>query len=433
MASNLEKYVPKLQELAGEGKTWVEMAQAVNDLENDPNFTTESSVRRLFRRKGLTRAEVTVEEVPSLPSRPLDRAARAVEGEKTDEDRLRDELDAVKADLKQANTVIRKLNEKETVETRIERAISYAIENNPYDQPLKRPAPRDFEATARAHEFVLMMSDAHYGEQVWPEEAFGIKYDTDVARRRIEHMRDVTFRYADLRGEAYDVSKITVAVLGDMLSGYIHEELEVNNQLVMTDQAVDMAYILFNFLNDMAERFEKVDMVIMPGNHPRVKKQPNHKNKFNNWEFMMGKMVEGMLGAAVDGKDEDVRVIVPKNIVYIHDVFDKRIAMQHGDGVNSNSFAGIPFYGMRNRREGIQSLMSQVGQERVDMFMMGHFHQHLYWQGECDILINGSIKGGDEYGISTRLSVVPPIQVLTEWHPEHGLVGQNHITLGHIQ
>jgi predicted phosphodiesterase len=107
--------------------------------------------------------------------------------------------------------------------------------------------------------------------------------------------------------------------------------------------------------------------------------------------------------------------------------------MTHGDGVMSNSFAGIPFYGMRNRREAIQALMSQMGQKRLDMLLMGHFHQYVDWKGECDIVINPSIKGGDEFGMSTRYQAPEAMQLLMEWHPEHGRTATNYINLDQIR
>ena len=123
---------------------------------------------------------------------------------------------------------------------------------------------------------------------------------------------------------------------------------------------------------------------------------------------------------------------VPRDLVKIFPVYDKRIGIMHGDGVKSASFAGIPFYGLRSQRERIQALMSQTGQQRIDMLAIGHFHQYVYWGGECDIIINGAIKGGDEYSIDTLLAANDPEQVLLEFHPEHGLTSQNRINLGHI-
>jgi hypothetical protein len=370
----------------------------------------------------------------SGPSSHAERAARAQQGKATVEDRLRDDLDDARAALKQAQTVIKGYREQEKLEERVERMVSNALKESPYVPPLRKPKrPAKQARLSRGHEFLLDISDAHYGEVVDPEEALGIKYDTDIARRRIEYIRDATLKFKELAEAAYPVPKITVAVLGDMISGIIHEELAVTNEVTMVEQANDMAHILFNVFQDFSDAFDAVDMIIIPGNHPRINKKPNHKQKFNSWEFLMGKMVQGFVTVAGGNqKGGAFNVYVPKGLFYVHPIFGYRIAFAHGDGVKSNSFAGIPFYGLRNQREAIQALLSMTGNKRVDMYNLGHFHQYVDWGGECDVVINPSIKGGDEYGISTRLSAPEPQQLLMEWHPEHGRTSTHYLDLGHI-
>ena len=98
------------------------------------------------------------------------------------------------------------------------------------------------------------------------------------------------------------------------------------------------------------------------------------------------------------------------------------------------SFAGIPFYGLKSQRDSMQAMLSALGAPRASMLVMGHFHQHVYWKGaDCDVLINGAIKGPDEYIMGSRMTANPAEQVLLEFHPEHGLTAQEHITLSHIQ
>lgn len=418
------KYVPKFQSWANDGKTYDEM---VNLFAKATGIkTSETAVRRFFKANGLVK--------PTNVSDPttVSRAVRALANEQTAEDRLQDERDHLKSQLKQAEVALKRYREQESFEQRLEDHITYAVENNPYTQPLSRPKETTGKAKAKAHEFLLCVSDAHYGEVVKPEEALGLKYDTEIATRRIQHVRDTTFRYLELRESVYPVNKITIAVLGDMLSGIIHEELEVTNEIVMVDQATEVAHLLYNLFSDAAARFDEVEMVIMPGNHPRLFKKPRHKQKFNNFEFLMGKMVQSIVNA-VNPDNDKLKVIVPRDLIYVHPIFDYRIGMTHGDGVMSNSFAGIPFYGMRNRREAIQALMSQMGQKRLDMLLMGHFHQYVDWKGECDIVINPSIKGGDEFGMSTRYQAPEAMQLLMEWHPEHGRTATNYINLDQIR
>lgn len=385
----------------------------------------EATVRRFRRRHDIPvpETQVAVEATPSTSV--LDRAQREVEGEQTTEDRLRDDVDHYKTELRRAESVIKKQREVARVEDRIVAAIRNASAQ-PYENPL-RSVPKFKASDTRGQHFVALISDAHGGEVVDPSQALGIEYNWDICVRRIEYIRDTIIKYADLR--PYQIEKLWLPVLGDMLSGDIHDELRITNQFTLPEQSIEMGRVLYQVGADLAEYFPEVEMIVMPGNHPRMYKKPSFKNKFAGWEYTMGMHTQGMAQAA---NIENLTVDVPRDLIKIVNVLDRRIAFMHGDGVKSASFAGIPFYGLRQQREAVQALMMQVGQERIDMFCIGHFHQYVYWGGECDIIINGAIKGGDEYSIGTRLSANDPEQVLLEFHPEHGLTSQNRINLGHI-
>jgi hypothetical protein len=280
---------------------------------------------------------------------------------------------------------------------------------------------------AAPHEMVLCLSDTHFPEVVDPKTAMGLKYDAEICARRLEKIRDVAIRYKDLRASAYPVRKLTVAILGDMLSGDIHEELEITNQFPMSEALVRLAQLINSMGRSLAEEFPDVELIFMPANHPRLTKKPRHKNKWNNWDYVLGHFVAAL-------SEDNYVVQVPKDIVYVHEVFRYRLGMVHGDGVHSASFGGIPWYGMRSRREAIQSLLRHLGQPAIDYLLMGHFHQLLYWQGtDCDLLINGAVKGGDEYSIDTRHSSTDPVQALLTFHAEHGLTDISRINLKEIR
>lgn len=361
---------------------------------------------------------------------PQERIARSAGGDATTEDRLRDRLEFTEEELKKSQKINEQFQTKVRDMERMAHAFESSFANVDWSSRAVTPPRPSGEGKTRAHEFLALMSDAHYGEVVEPSEALGLSYNADIAKRRMEHYRDIIIRFKELREPSYNIDKLTVAVLGDMLSGNIHDELRVYNEKNMTEQVTDMTRILHDFAGDFAGEFPQVEFIIIPGNHPRLQKKPEFKKKWDNWEMAMG---EAFKLAVEVGPLENVTVTVPHSMIHIHEVFGSRIAMLHGDGIKSNSFAGIPFYGMRNRREGLQALLSGLGIERADMMVMGHFHQHMYWSAECDILINGAIKGGDDYSIGSFLSAPEPVQVLLEFHPEHGLVAQEHITLGHIQ
>lgn len=340
------------------------------------------------------------------------------------EDQLRVENTELRAELSRNRSLITAFRSKDLVENRIVRAVQEMVERNPYRPQLQPPpsTPRG----PKDHEMLISISDAHFPEVVEPEAAFGICYNGDICRRRIEYLRDKIIRYRDLRSSAYSVRKLTIAVLGDMLSGDIHEELEVTNEGPMSESLTRMAYMLFDFGLACAEAFPEIEMIFMPGNHPRIQKKPRYKQKWNNWEYVLGMFVQAL------ARDK-FEVKVPKDIVYRHQVFEHQVGLSHGDGIKSSSFAGIPWYRMRERRDALQSLLRMASELQLDLLIYGHFHQLIFEEGQgCSLLINGSIKGGDEFSIGTRYAAQSPVQALLTFHPKHGITDISRINLGHI-
>lgn len=277
---------------------------------------------------------------------------------------------------------------------------------------------------ATSHEFVLLVSDAHYPEVVDPTVAMGLEYNADICVRRLEHIRNAAIRYKELRETSYPIQKLTVAVLGDMISGDIHEELEVTNQYPTPEALVKLAYYLHDMFLSLAAEFPAVEVIFIPGNHPRTKQIPRFKQKtVLNFEYILGHFVAALAqGSYV--------VQVPRDMVYIHTVFNWRIGMTHGDGVKSNSFGGVPWYGLKQRQDAIQSLMRHLGLSGLDYLTMGHFHRPAVLEGtDMTLIMNGAIKGGDEYSIGTRLSSTNPVQLLLTFHEAHGLTDVSRINL----
>ncbi len=355
-----------------------------------------------------------------------DREQRMAAGTPNPEDMLRDENTELRARTRSLESTIKTYRDKARVEDRLIANITEFIEATPYKPQLRAPAPA-VPSKQTDHEMLALVSDSHYPEVVDPKASFGVTYNGDVCMRRLEYLRDKVIRYRDLRATSYPTRKLTVAVNGDMLSGNIHEELEVTNEMPIGEALVKMAYALLDMGLAFRSSFPEVEFVVMPGNHPRLTKKPRMKDKWNNWEWVLGQFLAGLAG-------DKFTVTVPKDLVYVHPVFGQKIGITHGDGVKSASFAGIPFYGLKQRRDALQGLLKTLGMPQLDMLCYGHFHQLLFEEGAgCSMVINGSIKGGDEYIMASRYSVQQPVQALLTFHAKHGMTDLSRINLGHIQ
>lgn len=362
---------------------------------------------------------------------PMGRSQRRIENRETEEDRLRRELAEANRELLQQSTDIKRsvklIKDYESVldaDDRVAQKIVTAMENNPYE-PIFRAGPSPITGDD-PHTMVALISDAHYGETV---DMYDIRYNMDICERRIEHLTQKIIRFRELNSQDHPINKVVAVFLGDMISGNIHEELAESNESPVSDQLVRMAHLMVDVIGSLSENFPEVEVIVMPGNHPRLTKKPRHKRKYDNLEYIMGEMVK-----AIVRDIDNVEVIVPKDLIYVHDIEGHKVGFTHGDGYKSTSFAGIPFYGLARKRAAFQEGLKGLGMPPVDMLMMGHFHQLLWWPGRgCDLIVNGSIKGPDEYAFDTMHAGDEAQQALITINKRHGITSFERINLGSIQ
>ncbi len=384
--------------------------------------SSRQALQRWADRNGVKK--VAVWDSPRQREETLRRHTAASEGDAKEQ--LRARVEHLEAELKSAEQVIKKLRRASNRDVALGHIVERAVEQHftgtsvvlaPYvPQVGKKGTPQ---------EFLAHISDAHYDEVVDPDLAMGLEYNPEVARRRLAYLRDKIIRYADLR--PYDISTLHVAVLGDMVSGANHEDLDTTNARGQVEASLAVAEILYGMVVDFAERFSSVKVTVITGNHGRLHKVPRHKQRYENWDYMSGRVLAMLCKM---GLDDRVEVVVPRGSRHIIEVAGRRIALMHGDGVKAQSFAGIPFYAMKSKHDALQSLLRVLDLPPVDQVSMGHFHEHIHWPGV--VVVNGSIKGGDEYIQDTRLKHTPPMQILQEWHPRYGLTTTDYIDLEHV-
>lgn len=351
---------------------------------------------------------------------------KTLTGKESVQESLRRDNLTLEHDLKKARQALASYGRRKAWEDRIVEHLQEHLKDNPFVPQFTKPVFEKKES-AGAHEMMLVLSDAHVPEIVDPKVTMGIEYTPDIFAKRLVYLRDKVLRYRDLKSTNQPIKKLTVAQIGDMLSGDIHEELEVTNSMPVSETLVWMAYRLHEVYLEFAKTFPDVEVIVMPGNHGRLTKKPRFKEGFNNWEYVLGQFVKALAHGAY-------HVTVPKSILHPHAVLGARVGLTHGHGVNVNSFAGIPFYSMRSRRDAIQALLRQLGAPQLDLLVMGHWHSLMYWESTgCDLFINGSVIGGTEFSVGRMYAAAEPVQGLLTFHEKYGLVDMSRINLGHIK
>jgi len=263
----------------------------------------------------------------------------------------------------------------------------------------------------------LLLSDMHFDEVVQPEEVGGLnKYDRRIAEMRLQAWCENAIKLARnyLSGVTYD--GVILMLGGDTFSGDIHEELAQTNADTILGSVLHWTEQLSASVNVLANEFGKVHVVAVPGNHGRLSRKPRMKLRAKtNMDWLLAKMVERTFV-----NDKRVTFQVGENADAFINVYGKNHLLTHGDQVNGGSGVGGIFPAVSRLRTRKAQRALDIGQP-FETIWMGHWHQLIQTPG---LIVNGSLKGLDEYAWINNFGHEVPQQALAIITPEHGVTIQ---------
>lgn len=260
----------------------------------------------------------------------------------------------------------------------------------------------------------LFASDWHWAEVVDPRQIAGAnEFNLEIAHRRARKMveRTIHLLRSCMTGARYP--GIVFALGGDMVSGDIHEELQATNEIEIMPTVVDLIGVLQWCIQQLAAEFGRVFVPCVSGNHGRNTKKIRAKGRnFTSFDWLTYVML-----AKVFEHDPRVTFLIPDGPDAAWRVYGMRYLMTHGDqfrgGDGMIGALGPIIRGDHKKR----SRASQIDMG-YDVLMIGHFHQLIMQQR---LIVNGSLKGYDEYAYSSNFGFERARQALWITHPRHGI------------
>ena len=258
---------------------------------------------------------------------------------------------------------------------------------------------------------VLFLSDLHLDEVVDLDEMNGAnKYNREIAEARLT--RTVTKSIEILRhywqGTTYD--GIVLCLGGDLFSGNIHDELRETNEDTMLGSVSHWIPLLAGAISVLADEFGKVHVPVVSGNHGRTTQKKRYKrNARDNFDWFIGVQLASMFA-----DDDRVTFDVSDAMDMTFDVYGWRVMMTHGDQTGGGGgIGGIwpPIMRMVHKKQSAQAALGRG----FDLAIMGHWHQLTWGQG---FIINGSLKGWDEFAMGLNFKPEPAQQALWVMSPE---------------
>ena len=264
---------------------------------------------------------------------------------------------------------------------------------------------------------MTIWSDFHWGEVVDKSQVYGVNsYNMSIAKQRLHTLVDKTIGICFDHMVNPNYPGIVLMLGGDMVSGDIHEELEITNEAPSGPVLVDLLENLIAGIDKLADKFGKVWVVGVAGNHGRTNKKPRFKNRqYTNYDWIIYQLLRTHYK-----KSKNIEFLIPDGADALFSVYGTKFLLTHGDNLGvrgGDGIIGIIGPVMRGDFK-IRNAQSSIGMP-YDVLVLGHWHTYF---PTPKIIINGSLKGFDEYAhLSLRAKPERPVQALWFVHPENGI------------
>lgn len=259
---------------------------------------------------------------------------------------------------------------------------------------------------------ILCLSDWHVGERVDPAVVNGLNsFDETTAEQRItKTFQKFVELFERLRAFAA-IDDLVVWLGGDLMTGYIHEDLRQSNTMAPNEEALFCQDMVCTGLDTLLadRRTKRIRVVTNHGNHGRSTPEKlvgvSHKNSFE-WGLYHS------IARTYRGNNR-IAFKVENGIHNWCDVQGHAVRFHHGDHIRYAGGVGgitIPVE---------KKLAAWNKARRADLDIFGHYHQFTdHWRWVC----NGCLIGISAYGVAIGAEPQPPTQSLIVVSREFGKV-----------
>lgn len=253
--------------------------------------------------------------------------------------------------------------------------------------------------TSRATAFIIA-SDWHSEELVSPETVDHLnEYNLEIAEARATEFFQASQRLLSIFSKDIKIDKVVLALLGDFISGTIHDDLMETNQLSPSHALIFAERLIISGIEFLLKETEYEFVIVChSGNHGRMtKKQRIASEQGNSLELLMYHHI-----ARIFKDNPRVKMVIAGGYHSFLEVYDYTIRFHHGHSINyGGGVGGITI--------AVNKAIAQWNKARnVYLDVFGHFHQ--YFDGG-NFVCNGSLIGWNAFAVSIKGSFDRPKQM----------------------
>lgn len=256
---------------------------------------------------------------------------------------------------------------------------------------------------------VLVLTDWHIEERVERASVNNLNhYDPEEASRRINAVMQRSLELIEAWRRTWPVTEIVVGLLGDMITGYIHEELLEDNWLSPTEACLLAQDHIAGLLPFLAKETKlPVRVVTCNGNHGRTTPRRRVSTGWkNSYEWLMYNQLARLT--------PQFQWQISRGYHNWVEVQGHELRLHHGDGIRYQGGVG----GIMIPVNKAVAAWNKSKRPLCDIF--GHWHQFVHTR---DVVSCNCLIGYNAYSIEIKAEWAPPSQTLVLISREHGKVG----------
>lgn len=226
-------------------------------------------------------------------------------------------------------------------------------------------------------DLLVHLTDLHTGIEIhnWKN-----NFDEGVLKRRIEKF---TSDILDIRGQ--HGSENCYLVIGEILSGIIHNNLRLQNNMDLMEQFKYVSELISAMLLRMANHFNHIYVYTTPGNHSRI--SPKKEDGLD------GENMDVLLPFYLKARMQNI-----ENITICDNTIESEIAMFNIRG--NNVFAA---HGHKDLPSNVVQNFTMMFNVKPDIVLLGHRHTNgLTTVYDTKVIESGCVSGSDQFATSIR-------------------------------
>ena len=272
------------------------------------------------------------------------------------------------------NRLIRQEARKESYADMVKRIICENVE------PINIPV--HYTLFNSSTDLLCHLTDIHCGIEIhnWKND-----FDEDILKKRIEKF---TSDILDIRG--MHESENCYLVIGEILSGIIHNNLRLQNNMDLMEQFKYISELISAMLVRMANHFNHIYVYTTPGNHSRI--SPKKEDALD------GENMDVLLPFYLKARMQNI-----KNITICDNTIEPEIAMFNIRG--NNVFAA---HGHKDSPSNVVQNFTMMFNIKPDIILLGHRHTNaMETVYDTKVIQSGCVSGSDTYAMSIRTTNKP--------------------------